>query len=80
MEIARSNIGSVGDHPTFNQTSMSLHEAQIYQGGNPDQFLINTQLFKDNIFPGNNVLAVQIHNDNINSSDLMGDLSIPRNK
>jgi hypothetical protein len=70
VEIARSNIGSVGDYPTFNQTSMSLHEAQIYQGGNPDQFLINTQLFKDNIFPGNNVLAVQIHNDNISSSDL----------
>lgn len=70
VEIARSNIGSVGDHPTFNQTSSSLHEAQIYQGGNPDQFLINTQLFKDNILPGNNILAVQIHNDNINSSDL----------
>ena len=70
VEIARSNIGSVGDYPTFNQTSSSLHEAQIYQGGNPDQFLINTQLFKDNILPGNNILAVQIHNDNINSSDL----------
>ena len=70
VEIARSNIGSVGDHPTFNQTSSSLHEAQIYQGGNPDQFLIDTQLFKDNILPGNNILAVQIHNDNINSSDL----------
>ena len=70
VEIARSNIGIVGDHPTFNQTSSSLHEAQIYQGGNPDQFLINTQLFKDNILPGNNILAVQIHNDNINSSDL----------
>jgi len=70
VEIARSNIGNVGDYPTFNQTSSSLHEAQIYQGGNPDQFLINTQLFKDNILPGNNILAVQIHNDNINSSDL----------
>ena len=70
VEIARANIGSVGDHPTFNQGSSSLHEAQMYQGGNPDQFIINTQIFKDNILPGNNILAVQVHNDNIASSDL----------
>lgn len=70
VEIARANIGVVGDHPSFNQSSSSLHEAQMYQGGNPDQFLINTQLLKDNILPGNNVLSVQVHNDNITSSDL----------
>ena len=72
VEIARSNIGVVGDHPPFNQGSISLHEAQMYQGGNPDQFLINTQILKQNILQGNNILSVQVHNDNISSSDLTG--------
>jgi len=72
VEIARANIGNIGDHPTYNQNSNSLHEAQMYQGGLPDRFVINNQIFRDNIVPGNNVLSIQIHNDNINSSDLTG--------
>ena len=70
VEIARANVGVVGDNPPFNQTSDSLHEAQMYQGGNPDQFVINNQVLKSVILPGNNVLSVQIHNENITSSDL----------
>jgi hypothetical protein len=70
VEIARSNIGSVGDHPLFTQGSSSLHEAQMYQGGSPDQFIINTQLLNNILNQGNNVLSVQVHNDNISSSDL----------
>ena len=61
VEIARANIGTVGDHPLYNQGSTSLHEAQMYQGGNPNQFVINTQVLKDNILPGNNILSVQVH-------------------
>ena len=70
VEIARANIGSVGDHPLFTQGSSSLHEAQMYQGGNPDQFIINTQLLNNILTQGNNVLSVQVHNDDISSSDL----------
>ena len=70
VEIARANVGVVGDNPPFNQTSDSQHEAQMYQGGNPDQFVINNQVLKSVILPGNNVLSVQIHNENITSSDL----------
>ena len=70
VEIARSNIGSIGDHPLYTQGSSSLHEAQMYQGGNPDQFIINTQLLNNILLQGNNVLSVQVHNDNISSSDL----------
>jgi len=70
VEIARANIGSVGDHPLFTQGSSSLHEAQMYQGGNPDQFIINTQLLNNILNQGNNVLSVQVHNDDISSSDL----------
>jgi hypothetical protein len=72
VEIARANIGTVGDHPLFNQGSTSLHEAQMYQGGNPDQFIINPQLLNTILNQGNNVLSVQVHNDNISSSDLTG--------
>ena len=72
VEIARANIGNIGDHPTYSQSSNSLHEAQMYQGGLPERFVINNQIFRDNILPGNNVLSIQIHNDNINSSDLTG--------
>ena len=70
VEIARSNIGNVGDHPLYNQGSTALHEAQMYQGGNPDQFIINTQLLNNILTQGNNILSVQVHNDNISSSDL----------
>ena len=72
VEIARANIGTIGDHPAFNQGSTSLHEAQMYQGGNPDQFIINTQLLNNILNQGNNVLSVQVHNNNISSSDLTG--------
>jgi len=72
VEIARANIGSVGDYPLYNQGSSSLHEAQMYQGGNPNQFVINTQVLSSVINQGNNVLSIQVHNDNISSSDLTG--------
>ena len=70
VEIARSNIGTLGDHPLYNQGSTALHEAQMYQGGNPDQFIINTQLLNNILTQGNNILSVQVNNDNISSSDL----------
>ena len=44
----------------------------MYQGGNPDQFVINSQLLNTILNQGNNVLSVQVHNDNISSSDLTG--------
>ena len=72
VEIARANIGSVGDHPLYNQGSSSSHEAQMYQGGNPDQFIISQQLLNSILNQGNNVLSLQVHNDNISSSDLTG--------
>jgi hypothetical protein len=70
VEIARLNIGSFGDHPLYTQGSSSLHEAQMYQGGIPDQFILNTQLLNNILIQGNNVLSVQVHNDDISSSDI----------
>ena len=42
----------------------------LFQGLFVLNFYINTQLLKDIILPGNNVLSLQFHNDNITSSDL----------
>ena len=72
VEIARANIGIVGDNPVYNQASSSLHEAQMYQGGNPSQFIINSQLLTGILNQGSNILSLQIHNDDISSSDLTG--------
>ena len=68
VEIARANIGTVGDHPVFNQTARTYREAQMYQGGAPELFALNDlqSLFQDN----KNVLAIQVHNSGIESSDM----------
>lgn len=66
-EIARANIGTPDSIPAFNDTSIQNHEAQIYQGGLPDLFVIKN--FSNLLFEGENVLAVQGHNAAINSSD-----------
>ena len=70
VEIARSNIGIYGDHPAYNQVANTYKEAQMYQGGSPDQFIIDSQLIDTILKQGVNVLSVQIHNQDISSSDL----------
>ena len=70
VEIARSNIGIVGDHPVHNQTSAGQHEAEMYQGGNPSQYLIDSLTLSNILQNGNNVLSIQVHNATPSSSDL----------
>lgn len=67
MEIARSTIS--GSPPLYNQQSDGLHEALLYQGLTPESFMVN-QTIKDNLIQGNNVLAVQVHNQSLTSSDM----------
>lgn len=67
VEIARRNIGVIGDFPAFDQPSDDFHEASLYYGGVPEDILINASLVQ-----GENVLAIQVHNENINSSDMSG--------
>ena len=84
VEIARDNIGQPGIPPVFNQISSNQREAIMYQGEPPVAFEIEdiAALF----VTGENVLSVQVHNRNINSSDLtiipfltFGSLSAPAN-
>ena len=65
VEIKRSNLPTA----TFvqhNQTALNYKEANLYQGLQPEVFVLDPSLLK----PGQNTLAVQVHNHSINSSDL----------
>lgn len=65
VEIARANVNGVP--PAFNAGTFQDHEAQMYNGGIPDRFLIND--FSSIINEGENVLSIQAHNISPNSSD-----------
>ncbi len=68
IEIARSGVGIPGDRPAYNAFAETLHEAQIYTGGAPEQFTFDSArtILKEGI----NILAVEVHNFNVESSDL----------
>ncbi len=67
-EIARSNLGNYGDHPAYNQPAWTYREAQMYQGGAPEEYEL---LDPSSVFEtGKNVLAIQVHNSGLESSDL----------
>ena len=68
VEIARCNV--TGSPPTYLQGATTSMEAQIYQGGLPKTYIINKQLLRSILIPGNNVLAIQVHNTNIFSTDM----------
>jgi hypothetical protein len=70
VEIARANIGVNGTPVAFNTTALSEHEAKMYAGGAPDQFVINEAFLKSFLKVGSNVLAIQVHNVDPWSSDL----------
>lgn len=68
-EIARANMTVMaGSFPAWNAFSTTLHEAVIYQGGKPDRF--SGAAIRKALIPGENVLAVEIHNSDAASSDL----------
>ena len=67
-EIARANIGYPGVPPAHDQGADSWREEEIYQGGEPDKYLVDVaETLLEN---GTNVLAIQLHNFNLESSDL----------
>jgi len=67
-EIARANI--VGTPPLYDKLTVSDHEAQMYLGGTPDNFVIDPAILKSLLVNGNNVLAIETHNSSASSTDL----------
>jgi hypothetical protein len=67
VEVARAGIS--GTHPAFDSPGAD-HEAKMYWGGSPEMFIIDRNMLKSLILPGDNVLAIQVHNSSTASSDL----------
>ena len=70
VEIARSNVGRVGDIPAFDQTTRTNHEARMYQGGEPNYYVFDKDQVQSLFLDGANILAVQVHNREATSSDM----------
>ncbi len=67
-EIARSNLGRLNEVIPFNRFSDQTGEARLYQNQKLESFFVEN--FETFLIDGNNVLSVQVHNSESNSSDL----------
>lgn len=66
-EIARSaTMNGAGEDPTYTTETDGEHEAQMYQGGSPEETIVDESLFQT----GTNCLAIQVHNWSATSSDM----------
>ncbi|MCH2199576.1 MAG: CotH kinase family protein [Flavobacteriales bacterium] len=68
VEIARSNVS--GTPPDFDTYADGEHEALVYQGGQHEEFLLDTDYIQSILIEGLNTLAIQVHNSTPWSSDL----------
>ena len=68
QEISRRNLGYPGSNVYYNQSASELHEAEIYSGGFPESIWLDINEVP--LIAGENVLAIEVHNYNIYSSDL----------
>ena len=70
VEIARSNNIS-GTPPSFDTWASELREAELYNGGIPEKYILGICELEALLTDGDNVLAVQVHNfDGAVSSDM----------
>jgi len=69
VEIARS-AGLQGVNVNWDTPSSENREAVMYSGGKPTDFLIKKDILSNALMTGINVLAIEVHNTGVNSSDL----------
>lgn len=69
VEIDRENLDGAGQ-PAWDQAANGLHEATIYGGVYPNQYTLSQEFLDANLVEGENILAIQAHNESIWSSDL----------
>lgn len=68
IEIARNGLTGTGQ-PAYNQLASISHEAVLYSGGYPDQFVFTQTQVQSAIVNGPNVLCIETHNQTAGSSD-----------
>jgi hypothetical protein len=64
VEVARDLFS--GDFTSYSMPSDGLHEAQLYTGNIPERYFFDKTLLRN----GSNVIAIQVHNQALSSSDL----------
>ena len=70
-EIGRSiNLSEPGTFVPYDETTSTDHEAQLYWGGYPEAYTLDSLQLASLLTAGENVLAVQVHNVGITSSDM----------
>ena len=71
IEIGRSsNLGIEGDEVNYDSGTNGDHEAQLYQNQIPEYYMLDSMELSSVLVYGENVLAVQVHNVGITSSDM----------
>ncbi len=63
-------MAGLSGSPAYDAASSINHEANLYQGLNPEEFYIDWTALKSQLVEGTNVFCVQVHNNSIYSSDL----------
>ncbi len=58
--------------PAYDDLSVTAHEAQMFDGGNPAYITLDSATLAGIIVDGTNVIAVQVHNKTSGSNDLTG--------
>lgn len=74
QEIARANIPVSESFPAYNRLALGNHDAIIKTGGYPEPFIVDSALLSSLLVNGENLLAVQVHNESSGSRDLSANL------
>ena len=69
-EVARGNIGEPGIVPSYDAFAFYAKEARLYQGLSSEEYRFAPVDFGQFLVNGENLLAVQVHNNELASSDL----------
>lgn len=78
VEFARVNMGKKSDTAYFNTLTDRSHESQI-AAGDPYPvagYYINKKFLTDYLIMGENIIAVEVHNDSMSGSDLFLECSL----
>lgn len=68
VQVARANLTAGGEHPPWDTQPDEPREAELYQGGQAELFVLDEYL--DLLVNGTNLLAIEVHNYGTSSSDM----------
>ncbi len=68
IEIARNGFATLGQ-PPYNLAASISHEAVLFQGLSPEEFIFSPNELSALIHNGQNLLCVEVHNNDASSSD-----------